>query len=748
MRCRSATRCKQVLRRAALCTTGALAAAAPAAAQRGPDSVEIRSIRFEGNASFAEAQLRASIMADATHCRSHALLPLCWFGSSLQRVWFDPRVLAFDSVRVRLFYYRHGFREAQVALDTVRAGSGVAVRFLVSEGRPVRVAEVNFEGAAGLPPALARNLPLGVGQPLDEIALEATRDSLRGRLQDRGYFYADVLANYTIERSAPYEAKLAYQLLPGPFTRFGRIEVQGASRVDTALIRSALAFRVGDPFSRNALLHSQRNLFALEVFRHAEIAPLSTGPDSVLPVRVLVIEGVQHRFRFGVGVTTAEYLNAEGRWLSRNLLGGARRLEATARVTNLVAQQLEGVQPPFDDCSGIYCNLAGSLHLDFAQPRFLDPLATLGAGLFLERVTVPQVYVRTSRGAYASVRRDFGAYGAAAVGYRPELTRLESAEQVFCANFTACDEEDIRLLSASHRLAPLTLSYNLERANNLLSPTRGFAVRFEGEAAGAATFSEFAYLRGLGEVVGYHEPVRGVVVAARARGGLANALGAPGEGLGLHPQRRFFAGGPSSVRGFAQYRLGPKLLTVDAARTLAQPDSLGGAGCTPQAINAGNCDVAFLARARPDRFRLQPVGGSVLVEGNVELRFPLLLERFRGAAFLDFGQVWRTRQSVVLDQLAWSPGVGVRYYSPIGPVRVDIGYQGGGPERLAVLSNVVCYRPEAQAECQAIEPGRQYDDYRQLENGTQLRAQPSVLWDPYRSFWDRLQIHFSIGQAF
>jgi outer membrane protein insertion porin family/translocation and assembly module TamA len=705
--------------------------------------VEIRSIRFEGNTSFAETQLRASILAVATHCRSAALLPLCWFGTSLQRAWFDPRVLAFDSVRVRLFYYRHGFREAQVALDTLREGSGVHVRFLVSEGRPVLVSEVLFEGGDPFPSSLGRGLPLSTGRPLDEIALEATRDSLRTRLQDAGFFHAEVLANYAIERTSPYSARVEYQLLPGPLTRFGEVEVRGAERVDTSLVLRALAFRPGDRYSRTALLHSQRNLFALEVFRHAEIAPLAGPADSVLPVRVLVIEGVQHRFRFGFGATTAEYLNAEGRWLSRNLLGGARRLEATVRIANLIAEPLASV-PPFNECSGIYCERSGSVRLDYAQPSFLHPLTTLGAGLFLERVTVPQVYVRTSRGAYTSVLRSFGGGGGVALGYRPELTKLESAEQVFCANFTACEAEDIRLLRESHRLAPITFSYNLERANSLLAPSRGFALRLEGEVAGKATFSEFAYLRGVGELVAYREPFREVVIATRVRGGWARAVGAPGQGLGLHPQRRFFAGGPSSVRGFAQYRLGPKLLTADAARTLARTDSLG-AACTPQSINAGECDVSALAGEHPEQLRLQPVGGSVLVEGNLEVRFPLMLERFRGAAFLDVGQVWRAGESVELGRLAWSPGLGVRYFSPIGPVRVDVGYNAAGEERLAVLSTEVCYL--TQDPCGPFPPDQQYDPT-DLKNGTRLRTQRSVVWDPYDSFTDRLQIHFSIGQAF
>jgi hypothetical protein len=96
----------------------------------------------------------------------------------------------------------------------------------------------------------------------------------------------------------------------------------------------------------------------------------------------------------------------------------------------------------------------------------------------------------------------------------------------------------------------------------------------------------------LGEISAYHDPFSGVVIATRLRSGWARAVGEPGEGLGLHPQKRFFAGGPNSVRGFAQYRLGPKLLTVDAARVLTRPAEQGGAGCTAHEINAGDCDVS------------------------------------------------------------------------------------------------------------------------------------------------------------
>jgi outer membrane protein assembly factor BamA len=237
-----------------------------------------------------------------------------------------------------------------------------------------------------------------------------------------------------------------------------------------------------------------------------------------------------------------------------------------------------------------------------------------------------------------------------------------------------------------------------------------------------------------------------VVIASRLRTGWARALGEPGSGLGLHPQKRFFAGGPSSVRGFAQYRLGPKLLTVDP-RILARQVDEGGAGCAAQEINAGTCDAAALAAESPGLLNVQPVGGAVSLEGNIEVRYPIWADRLRGALFLDYGQVWRGHGDVDVGRVQVTPGLGVRYFSPIGPIRVDVGYNPGGAERLTVMTTEVCHRPHGAVDCADIVAGGSYP-WSELEGRRKLRTLPPVMWQPFDSFIDRLQFHFSIGQAF
>jgi outer membrane protein assembly factor BamA len=735
----------------AVCVRAALALVlllpGAAAAQRVPeDAVELLSVRFAGADRVPTELLRTAIVSVPTQCVSAALQPLCWVGISLDRHYVDVRALASDVFRLRVFYYQRGYRDARIELDTLRTAAGMHVVFRIAEGEPVVVRGVTLEGAEALDPPVTRNLPLREGRPFSMIEFEATRDTLVHRLANRGYPAAEVLANYDIPAGGGLHADVAYQLIPGASARFGAIRISGLERVAPGVVERMLVFREGDTFSRQALLRSQRNLFALEVFRHAEIqAAVPAAGDTVLPVHVRVSEGDMHRVRVGLGMSTTDYLNAEGRWVSRNFFGGGRRLEVRGRITNIIATPLRYIQPPFEPCAGIYCDLAGSLSADFSQPWFFGPQNALGAGVFLERFSLPGVYVRTSRGAYASIRRSVLRTGALTGLYRPELTQLESdGDLIFCINFVVCEEREIDLLRSPQWLAPVGVAVTLDRSNSLFAPTRGYILRLDTEYAAAATGSDFAYARLSGEAAGYHDPFRGVVVAARLRPGWARAVGDPGTGLGLHPQKRFFAGGPNSVRGFAQYRLGPKLLTV-AADTLAPPSAQGGAGCSAQEINAGTCDAGALARAHPGAFEVRPVGGAVSMEGNIELRYPIWADKLRGATFLDFGQVWRGHADVRFSELRFTPGVGVRYFSPVGPIRIDVGYNTGVTERLTVITTEVC--DMRMQPCGDILPDVTYAPD-QLGTRRKLRTLPAIDWRPQESFTDRLQLHFSIGQAF
>ncbi len=725
-----------------------LLALAPAAAraQVAIDSMEIASVSFPGASALSPKLLATAVVTGASECL--AVKPLCWLGLAVDRQYLDPRVLPVDSLRLWFVYYQHGYREATIAVDTMREGERVSVAFHIVEGTPVLVDSITFAGADSLPREITRNLPLHRGDPLDFIIYQATRDTITARLRNRGFAGAEVLAGYTILNERPHEASVQYEIDPGPRMRFGTIEVIGAQKVDSSVVRRMLTFRTGDVFSSAALLQSQRNLFAQEVFRHADIRelrdPFST--DTLVDVRVQVNEGDIHRVRTGAGVSTAEYLNLEGRWTSRSFKGGARKLEVSGRVTNLFTASLAGL-PGFEPAGDFYGKISGSLTADFTQPWFFGPLNTLGTGLFIERRSIPDVFRRQGGGGSVTFSRTLGTTGSFTIGFRPELTQIQAPDGdfIFCAGFTACGPDDISALSQKHWLSPITFSVSRDRSNSIFAPTRGYSFRVDAEFASRATGSDFGYSRLAAEYIDYHTFTRGLVGAFRLKPGIALALTSEST-LGVHPQKRFFAGGANSVRGFAQYRLGPKLLIVDALDWLAKPVADGGAGCSALTINDGTCDARSLAASDPGAFQVQPVGGAVAFEGNIELRFPLYGTNLRGASFVDFGQVWSDRSAVDLSQVVWTPGLGVRYFSPIGPIRIDIGYYGGRGETVTAATTEVCVK--TGTDCVEPMPGVEYDPTSLSKTRVLRTLDLPVLWNSRTSFLDRLQIHLSIGQAF
>ena len=727
-----------------------------ATAQNGNTPSELREIRFAGAAAFPDALLRGAIVSEESACSNIMwdVLQVCRLGLAREKSAADAIALQSDVLRLRKFYFDRGYREARISVDTLTRAHVMRATFRITEGSPVTVSTVELKGLEQFDSTAQRRLrhalpqlPLTVGSPLSLISYEAGRDSLLDRLHNLGYARAEVFAGYLIPRDAPRSARVEYSLVPGERAYFGQPVIRGNARVSENVIKRMLAFRAGDAYSREAILRSQRNLFALDVFRNIDIrVDLTAEGDTLRPV-VDLSERTLNRFRAGVGLNTSEFINAEGRWIAKDFLGGARSIEVRGRMGNVLADPLR-ILPGFEDARAPYDALNGSITVDFNQPWFFHPNNNLGLGVFLERRSIPDVFVRTARGGYIAVARLIGAGVSATVGYRPELTRLDAQDLIFCTSFTACEESEIRVLRDPHWLAPVTLSFVRDRSNSLFAPTRGSVLRLETEYAARASGSEFSYTRVVGEFTTYREPLRGLVLATRVRPGWARARQEPGAGLGLHPQKRFFAGGANSVRGFGQYRLGPQLITIDAVEHLTQPDPESGfAGCSAHQINAGTCDVSALAAEQVGFFDVRPVGGAISLEGNIELRFPLVGDKLRGAAFLDVGQVWSRDQAVRFGDLVPTPGFGFRYFSAIGPVRIDLGYNPQQSRSVGVLTTTVCDKAAPRCESSSIDPGENYgqDD---LANTRELRSLGFTEWNPIRSFRDRLALHFSIGQAF
>ncbi len=723
----------------------------PASAQ--VSAPEVSHLRFEGNQTYSDEALANAILTRETECRSFIVFPFCLAGSDFS---LDPHILnerefKRDFDRVRLFYYLRGFRETVVDTVVDRSMEGeVRIDFQVQEGEPILVDEVSFPGLEEFSDSsVVSGIPLQVGQPLSLIGLESSRDSILARLRNRGYARAEVLLGYDKPSETPYSAQVSLEVYPGALTRFGpvTVEITGTKgRVPTMeedVVKRMLPFREGDVYQEDLQIAGQRNLYNLEIFRFVRFDPdpdTLSVVDSILPIRIRLEEDDVHRVRTGGGLNTAECVSFEASWHSRNFMGGARRLQVTGRLSNVFARSLQGTILCGEEVEEEeFTDLTGSISVEFTQPWFFSPRNSVSAGVFAERQSVAPVYVRAAVGLTLGFNRSLGIGTLMGLSYRPELTRLSAAEVFFCSAYLICSPEEIALMQGNNLLAPVAATLSRDRRNQALSPSSGYTVAGDFEYAAGWTGSDFLYTRVLADATWYVEPRPKWVLATRFRGGWVGPGGFQGfvgddeSGKIVHPEKRLYGGGSNSVRGFAQNRLGPSVLYLDDVEKLIEP-SLDPLPCTPIQMADLSCDAGALP---DDDFFPSPTGGTRLVEGSLELRFPVAGPRWQGATFVDFGQVWDEDTSPRLADLELTPGFGIRYFSPIGPIRVDVGYRFGSGEELSVVTQ----RIELNATSSKgydVQP----DDLVVLDTPV-LYGEGLSVWSPRR-----FQLHLSIGQAF
>ena len=692
---------------------------------------EIVELQFEGNLAFPEKDLRKAILTDQTQCKSFLfnfpfmICPFTDWGFAHSREYLDEGELPLDVIRLQLYYRQRGFREATVDTVVTRDNGTARILFRIHENEPTLISSIGVDVAGDAIDSVTvlSHLPTRVGDRLDLIALQLGEATVTDQLRRAGYVDAAVLRDYFIPRDSR-QADVLLRVDPGPRVRIGEVRIAGAEAVGDDVVRSLLEFENGDWFQETRIIESQRRLFNLEAFRYANIAS-ERANDTVIDLLVQVAAAEPRAVRAGFGVQTNECVQLEGQFVNRNFLGGGRTFRVTGRLSNLLTKQLNGNFP----CNGtssdeVYQELNWLLDLSFVQPVFSGSRNSLQLRLFTERETVPDLFVRTGVGGEVAFNWLVMPRMSMRPSYRPELTAFgeQSADIYFCVNYGLCTPEDIALLSESKWLSPVRLLWAWNQTDNPLATTRGYYVAAEGEAAASFTFSDYQYIRGSVESAGFHPVFGSAVLGARVRfGGVRGMSGTVFGGEDedveiIHPTKRFFSGGPVSVRGFGLNLLGPTVLVM------SDLEDCGSGFLTPEELQ--ECANAL----PPTAFDERPVGGNVLLEGSLEMRFPLSA-RFTVVGFVDAGQVWRSFNERAA--LIATPGVGVRYNSPIGPLRMDLGFNPSAE----VLKPVVAVRSETGVIVELEDPVP-YDPYG---------------WDDpslFTEFWRRIQLQFSIGEAF
>ncbi len=726
----------------------------------GPGRTEVRRLQFEGNRSFSYEDLANAIVTTPS---SWTRRTIRLFGT---RRCLDRDEFSRDRLRLFVFYRNHGFPDVTVDTAERALGPGVAgILFRVHEGIPTRIDALLIGGLDEIDPAtrgrMAKDLPVSIGGRFDKYAVDAARDTLRLRLENTGYPFADVLRSYTTD-TVRHVANVELDAVPGPRARIGRIIVQATPRTPTgrpkisdAVVRRISELDSGALYRLRDLGIAQRELYQTQDYQRVNVGILADttgapprrtqlgGTDTTVDIGVRVLEGYMHSARVGVGWGTLDCFRTQAQYTDRDFLGQTDQLQLTALLTKI------GLAHPFDFAPGL-CSQA-------RQDIYRDTLNySVSAGIGSR--TLFGLHVNPHLTVYSAKRSEFNAFvrstpigGLASLTDRvtPTITLTPSYEleygatyaqaAFFCVVFSLCSQEDQARAQQQRRLAVVSLAAAWDRRrgdpDNPIGGTLATVVfRHASRLIGSDPALEFDKVTA---DAAWYVPLADVgVVATRVRvGAVFGGSRVPGDNGArfIPPEERLYAGGPTTVRGYPQNGLGPVAYLPNAVTV----DTVGG--------------VPYY---QPDRAQGQiviPEGGNSSIVANIEFRLhsPFLPRLLQWTFFDDGGQVWTTTSrggiQMPVGQLEWTPGVGLRVFSPVGPIRVDVGYDPHSHLR----PGPVYYNPPLAggvAPLFCVTPGTLPG---QQEQGANAPACPATYVPaPQTGFFRRLTLNFSIGQAF
>ena len=729
-------------------------------AQRGDqrEAPEVRELALNGVRGVGKRDLEKSIATTASECKSLLLILFCKASRSptfWDRHHLDRTEFRRDVLRILVFYWKRGYRDATVDTSVVRTGPGtVKVVFDIHEGPPTVIASLRIEYDSTLlnERRVRRMSILRAGDPLNLVVLDTMRLQFQIAMWDRGYGDAQVDTAITVN-AEQRRAAVLLRVNPRWITTVGNVTVRGNQGVNLSTIQNSILLRPGRVFRYSDLTESQRNLYESNLFRFASFS-VPPRPDSVKDVNIDLRESKQREARIAGGFNTIDYVQSDARYTNYNTFGGARRLDISGVLGNLGARHLgsSGLfrsQQDFTDVS-IFNQPTWQVSADVKQPAWLrKPENALALGAFAHRRAAPAVYIDRGYGGQLSFTRSLSQRASASAAYRFEITRVEASDIYFCVNYGVCDNATVSSLRLHQRLSPVYLSATVDRSDIPFSPTKGFIARADLEHASKFTISDYGYNRVFAEASTYthflypSRDARAQVLAGHLKVGFVRPLAGAATGLDLlHPRKRFYAGGSHSVRGYDENQLGPRVLTIP-------PKELAAVGCdTTSAATIRLCDPNAGGLDR-NKFTPRPVGGTSLLEGSVEYRVPFA-RKMEWAVFLDGGVIGGSELKSLTDitQLvrgtgAVTPGVGFRYKSPVGPIRVDLGYNPKAMQNLVVVTSArdSVNGPSHLVElCGASAAVGKCDARRRYTNGGTAHG----FW----SLFNQLVLHLSIGQAY
>lgn len=611
---------------------------------------------------------------------------------------YDASVFQRDLARVERFYRGRGFFEAHALVGRVEhvGTDHVRVQIVVAEGAPVLNGDVRVDGLGELPAAvadaahLAGRSALPQGKRFDEASYRDAASAVSRVLSDRGYAYVKVQADAQVDL-ASHSISYVLSVTPGPAAVYGPIVLAGLDpdgagpapqEIPDTIILRVLHLREGDAFSTDELRTAEQALLDLEVFSAVHINPqLSDPPEPIVPLVVQLEPSQLRAIRLGGGFefdAIKTDIHALVGWEDHNFLGNLRDFSVDFKpgvdlYPTHVPTGKERIAPTD-------LMLEEKLRMQLRQPGFLEP-RTVGfvrPELNVYPLLVGQTASQNVVG-YVEPKTAFG------------LNRRFGNHFTVTAAYNVQGELPIKYKGELDPALPTLLlafpqlTAKLDFTDDPVRPHAGLVANADFQLAVGPTGGWASDLRIQPDVEGYIPIARGVTFALTASLGLLfpyNYGGTIRDKASIEPPsdtngydrdiettyfRGFFSGGPSSNRGYPLRGVSPH-----AYVPFLNP-------AVTQGTTSAQCPLNPMTRLPPQTPECSsPIGGFTQWEASAELR-AAVSGPFGVAFFCDAGDVsqyvFPDPGSLRINYLHMSCGAGVRYDTPVGPVRLDIAYR-------------------------------------------------------------------------
>jgi outer membrane protein insertion porin family len=596
----------------------------------------IEDISFHGNRHFRDDELRSQLTIKKSHI---------WSRGAISQKLMQKSV---DHLEAR--YREDGYQQVKVTPLVTDHEPQIEVRFNIEEGPQTLVAEVHVQGNDNVPLdqlTQPHGFELRPGQPFSPNRVSNDRSRITATYLDRGFLNVEVKTTVNRSPNDPQRVDVSYEIAEHQRVRIHQVLYLGQKQTKLALLQKTANLSVESPMSQGRLLQAESQVYELGVFDWASVGPpkpiASQTQEQVL---VKVHEASRNEITYGFGFEVSRR--------GGSVPSGTVALPGLPTVgigSHQVAPDEASYASPRGSIEFARHNLFGlgqtaalsllasrldqSVLATYADPRFHGSQWASLTSISIERTTENPLFAASLGDASYQLERQISRKTNTRLQLRYDFNKTYLS-QLLVPELVLPQDRDVRLSTVSGTLIRDTRDKPLDAHRGVyatldlrISPSAfGSSVNF------AKFFSQFAY----------YKPVHSMVWANSIRLGLAKSF----DGSFVPTSQLFFSGGGTSLRGFPLNAAGPQRI-VPFCNVLT-----GTTGCVNVSV---------------------PVGGRELFILNSELRFPLgIVKNLGGVVFYDGGNVYSAINfRSFADNYTNTVGIGLRYATPVGPVRIDLG---------------------------------------------------------------------------